>query len=76
LSVRDNGHGIASAVLAEGGRKGHFGLTGMRERAQLAGGNLAIRSGLDSGTEIELTISASRAYARSSRLRRWLSRRH
>src|SRR5882672_1687172 len=75
LSVRDNGHGIASAVLAEGGRKGHFGLTGMRERAQLAGGKLAIRSGLDSGTEIELTIPASRAYARSSRLRRWLSRR-
>jgi nitrate/nitrite-specific signal transduction histidine kinase len=38
----------------------------MQERAKLAGGKLTVRSALDSGTEIELTIPASLAYAKSS----------
>ena len=67
LRIRDNGRGIDRDVLSSDGRKGHFGLHGMRERAKLIGGGLAIWSEVDSGTEIELTIPASRAYTRSAR---------
>jgi signal transduction histidine kinase len=65
LWVRDNGKGIDPKVLAEGGREGHYGLAGMHERAKLVGGKLAVLSKLDSGTEVELTIPASVAYAKS-----------
>src|SRR5262249_9660971 len=40
VRVRDDGKGINPRVLSEGGREGHFGLAGMRERAQLIGGNI------------------------------------
>jgi signal transduction histidine kinase len=62
LLVRDNGKGIDPKVLSGGGRAGHYGLPGMHERAKLAGGKLALRSELDSGTEAELIIPASVAY--------------
>lgn len=61
LRVLDNGKGIDPAVL-KAGRAGHHGLPGLKERAELAGGNLSIWSRVDSGTEIELTIPASIAY--------------
>ena len=35
---------------------GHFGLVGMRERAELAGGRLKIESAKGKGTRLELTI--------------------
>jgi len=71
--VQDNGKGIDAHILDVGGREGHYGLPGMRERANLAGAKLTVRSRLDSGTEIELTIPASVAYAKSSAQRRWSS---
>ena len=52
--------------LNEEGRAGHYGLRGMRERAKLMGGKLAVWSELDSGTEVELRIPASRAYETST----------
>src|SRR6266567_1418516 len=70
LRVRDNGKGIDAAVLNGGGRPGHYGLPGMHERAKLMGGKLAVWSELNSGTEAELTIPASIAYAKSSAARR------
>jgi hypothetical protein len=39
----------------------------MRERAKLVGGELTIWSEVDSGTELELSIPASRAYTKSVR---------
>jgi|SRR5579871_366698 len=63
LRIRDNGKGIDPELLALEGREGHFGLRGLRERAELAGGKLTIWSGLAVGTEVEVTIPASRAYA-------------
>ena len=63
LRIVDNGKGIDQKVLDGGGRPGHFGLAGMQERARLVGGKLAVWSELNSGTEIELTIPASIAYA-------------
>jgi signal transduction histidine kinase len=70
VRFRDDGKGIDPKVLSEGGRDGHFGLTGMYERAQLVGGKLVILSKLDSGTEVELTIPASLAYGGTRGARR------
>jgi len=42
----------------------------MRERAELVGGDLAVWSERDSGTEVELTIPGSVAYAKSPESRR------
>jgi signal transduction histidine kinase len=67
LRVRDDGKGIPSDALSGDGREGHYGLPGMRERAQLVGGKLAIWTELDGGTEIELNIPGARAYAKSTR---------
>jgi signal transduction histidine kinase len=66
VRVEDNGKGIDPKLLEGDGRGGHFGLAGMRERAKLAGGKLTLRTKLDCGTEIELTIPASLAYAKST----------
>ncbi len=53
LSVRDNGRGFDSAGQVA---DGHFGLIGMRERAEQIGGQLSINSGLDRGTEIAIDV--------------------
>jgi signal transduction histidine kinase len=65
LRVRDNGKGIEPEVLKQG-RAGHYGLASMHERAKGVGGKMAVWSEVGSGTEIELTIPASIAYAKSS----------
>ena len=67
VRVRDNGKGIPSDVLRGDGREGHYGLHGMRERAKLVGGKLAIWTELGSGTEIELIIPGARAYVKPTR---------
>ena len=73
LRVRDDGKGIDPKVLGEEGREGHYGLHGMRERAKLVGGKVAVWSKRYSGTEVELTIPASIAYATATRRHSWLS---
>ena len=65
LRVRDDGNGLDPAVVRGEGRPGHFGLHGMRERATLIGARLDVWSKLHSGTEVELTVPASRAFASS-----------
>jgi signal transduction histidine kinase/ligand-binding sensor domain-containing protein len=70
LRIRDDGKGIDPKFLTVGGRTGHFGLPGMQERAKLLGGKLTVWSELDSGTEIELIVPASIAYA-TAPARRW-----
>jgi signal transduction histidine kinase len=73
LRVRDDGKGIDPKFLSADGRAKHYGLHGLRERAQLVGGKLTVWSKLDSGTEVDLSIPASTAYATSHRRRSWLS---
>jgi len=74
LRVRDDGKGIDRSCLVEDGRAGHYGLHGMRERAKVVGGKLAVWSELDSGTEVELSIPASHASETSAARRRsWLT---
>ena len=65
LRVHDDGKGIDPEVLAGRARAGHWGLPGMRERAELIGGKLEVWSQRQAGTEIELSIRASIAYAAS-----------
>jgi signal transduction histidine kinase/ligand-binding sensor domain-containing protein len=71
LQVRDDGKGMDPKSLAEY-KPGHFGLPGMRERATVIGGKLDVWSEVGSGTEVELTIPASAAYA-LPRARAWWS---
>jgi signal transduction histidine kinase len=66
LRIRDNGTGIDEQTVS-GGRLGHWGLQGMRERANLSGGKLSIWSRPGAGTEIELLIPGKLAYAESGR---------
>jgi signal transduction histidine kinase len=62
LRFRDDGKGIDPSVVEHGGRSGHWGLPGIRERAKQIGAQLAVWSELGAGTEIELTIPESIAY--------------
>ena len=64
LRVRDNGKGIDPKLL-DTGRAGHWGLPGIRERAQEIGAQLEIWSELGAGTEVELRIPGSIAYGTS-----------
>lgn len=76
LVLRDNGSGIDADVLARGGRSGHFGLVGMRERAERIGGRLTVTSKTGAGAEISLFVPAKAAYQNQApRLRERLLRR-
>lgn len=61
VRIRDDGVGIGEQVL-NAGKPGHYGLLGMRERAQTIGGRLVIRSRPGAGTEVDLEIPAPVAY--------------
>jgi signal transduction histidine kinase len=61
LRVGDDGKGIDPKEL-HAGREGHWGLSGMRERARQIGAQLDIRSEVGAGTEVELRIPRSIAY--------------
>src|SRR5215469_3301196 len=62
IRIRDDGTGIDPAILRQGHRDGHFGLPGMRERAQKVGAHLDVWSRTGAGTEVELRIPAGIAY--------------
>lgn len=56
-SVEDNGVGFqAPDGPADYARAGHFGLTGMQERAQLFGGNVYVKSDYGKGTMLVASI--------------------
>src|SRR5262249_44318728 len=61
IVVRDNGYGIDREVL-RWGRAGHWGLSGMCERAERMGARLHVRSGVRAGTEIELSVHSHIAF--------------
>ncbi len=62
LRIRDDGKGIDPHVLEKRRRIGHWGLPGVRERAQRIGSQLSFWSQAGTGTEVELTIPAAIAY--------------
>lgn len=75
LSVEDDGKGI-SPEFAKHGRRGHWGLIGMRDRAQKMEGELDIKPRNEgSGTLVRLTIPGRVAYRYAGVFAsRWLAR--
>jgi signal transduction histidine kinase/ligand-binding sensor domain-containing protein len=67
LRVKDNGVGI-DPIVAELGKEGHFGLSGMRERASRIRGKLWIISSTNSGTEVKLIVPNSMLLHRTNQL--------
>lgn len=65
VHVRDDGKGIDPEILKAGGRAGHWGLPGMRERVDRFGGKLEFWSEAGAGTEAVLTVPAAVAYRAS-----------
>ncbi|WP_235914467.1 sensor histidine kinase [Rugamonas rivuli] len=63
LLVRDNGQGIAADTLAQGGRSGHWGLVGMRERAARVGATVEVGNHGEGGAFVRLTLPAMYASA-------------
>jgi signal transduction histidine kinase/ligand-binding sensor domain-containing protein len=63
VHVRDDGRGIDPDV-ASSGTDGHWGIAGMRERAEKIGARFTIRSRGGAGTEIELTVPGKVAFDR------------
>jgi two-component system, NarL family, sensor histidine kinase UhpB len=53
LRVVDDGRGLSGAAASQ---NGHSGVRGMRERALLVGGALAVKSGRDGGVEVRLEV--------------------
>lgn len=69
LRVQDDGIGIPAAVLARGGRAGHWGLRGMAERAASFGGRVTVHSRHPvAGTVVELTLPAGMLHTVRARL--------
>ena len=61
LRIGDNGVGIDAAVI-ETGKEGHFGLRGMRERAERIGAKFTLVSGPETGTAITLNVPGRLAF--------------
>jgi len=70
ILVRDNGCGIDADVLKTG-REGHWGLAGMRERAEKIDATLQVLSRPNAGTEIHLSIPGPLAFQNASTSRSW-----
>jgi len=70
INVRDNGDGIEPELLSKG-KTDHWGLSGMRERAEKIGGRLRIWSQPRAGTEVELSVPGRLAYVQSVKTSLW-----
>jgi signal transduction histidine kinase len=61
VHVLDDGRGIDQRVVSMG-TEGHWGLPGMRERAERIGARLKVSTRVAAGTEVELSIPAAVAF--------------
>jgi signal transduction histidine kinase len=75
MRVRDDGRGIDPHVL-QTGREGHWGLSGMRERAGKIGAKLKVWSKTAEGTAVELRVPARIAFdtGTSSGVSKWFTK--
>ena len=70
VRVRDDGVGIPAHVVLNGHKEGHYGMLGMRERAEKIGGKLTVASIHHGGAEVTLTLPARLAFARHTSRKR------
>ena len=56
MTIKDDGRGF-EGNLDDYRQNGHFGLTGMRERAEQIGARFSVTSVKDKGTEIQIDVS-------------------
>jgi len=61
IRVQDNGCGMSEEALNLQ-RHGHYGMTGMQERAERLGGSISITSRIGEGTEVNLSVPAHLLY--------------
>lgn len=61
VHVTDDGVGFSPAGAARARLAGHFGLVGMQERAERAGGTVNVRSQLGEGTTVVVTVPSPAA---------------
>jgi ligand-binding sensor domain-containing protein/signal transduction histidine kinase len=74
LLVRDNGCGMDPHIL-DSGREGHWGLSGMRERADRIGAQFRVWSSAAAGTEVELIVPSQIAFQdHKSHVFSWLTK--
>jgi signal transduction histidine kinase/ligand-binding sensor domain-containing protein len=74
ITVKDNGKGIDPEIRKQG-KSGHWGLPGMRERAEALGAELDVWSSNGNGTEVSLRVPAVIAYTvPPARRLRWFNR--
>lgn len=76
ILVRDDGCGIDPQIL-HSGRDGHWGLSGMRERADRIGARFHVFSSATADTEIQFSVPSHIAFQgqSDSRLLKWFARR-
>jgi signal transduction histidine kinase len=56
MTIKDDGRGFEGSPNNLG-QNGHFGMTGMRERAEQIGAHFTITSAADHGTEVKVELS-------------------
>lgn len=74
VEIRDDGVGLAREVIEEGHKPGHFGLIGMRERAERIGSSFSLDSYPGLGTAVSMTLPARLAYSDQAPRHRLLAR--
>jgi ligand-binding sensor domain-containing protein len=67
LNVRDDGTGVSQDILHHGGVDKHYGMPGMKERAEQIGARFSIFSRIGAGTEIEVRVPSKVAYRTARR---------
>ena len=71
LRVQDDGNGFDAEILQRKAVAGHWGIPGMRERADKLSAKLSIRSQPGGGTEVDLQIPATVAYRHQAERPGW-----
>jgi len=73
VKIRDDGVGIPREVLEKGHKPDHFGLVGMRERAERIGGRFSVDSRRGMGCAVSIAVPARLAFGGSVPKRWWLT---
>jgi len=71
MRIRDDGKGMEPGNLEGSPHPRHWGLRGVRERAQRIGSQLNFWSEVGAGTEVELRVPAAMAYEKERRVHRF-----